>query len=162
MNIIESIARTESIPTYLYHGSGFEQTELKPGYEHTKKLVNWDRYESNAYLYATSEEITAQLLGISSKWEKTWDLKKTSIDHKAKTIDLVFYKNPPTLQQLQQIDCWVYVIMYKPHEWVKNRNPHNNIDTEYKTKQTIRDILEVKKIDVAQALDGYAVSITVG
>lgn len=158
MKFLQQIASAS--PMYLYHGSGFKQTELKPGYQYTKKLVTWDGYESNAFLYATTDKQEAMLLGISSKWEKEWTLKTTNINHDNKTIDLCFEGKAPSIKELYSIDCWLYTILYEPHDWIKNRNPYNGIDTEYKTKQTIRDISDVQKIDVEQVLKSYQVNIT--
>ncbi len=158
MKLMQAIARKEHSPTHLYHGSGFKQSELKPGYEHTQKLVSWDRYESNAYLYATTEKTQAILLGISSTWEKKWDLKRTHIDHEKSVIELEFYKENPGLDRLHDVDCWVYTLDYEPNIWVKNRNPYNGIDTEYKTKSTIDKIIRVEQIDVKKALDMFTVT----
>lgn len=160
MKLLGQIASANNTPTYLYHGSGFKQTELKPGYEHTKKLVTWDRYESNAFLYATTDKQEAITLGISSKWEKEWKLKSTHIDNDKKTIDLVFEDKPPSPEDLIKVDCWLYIILYNPEQWIKNRNPYNGIDTEYKTKETIKDILDVQKIDVEEVLKSYQVNIS--
>ena len=43
------------LPSKLYHGTGFNDLVLKPGYEHTGKEIKWDETESNRYLYATAD-----------------------------------------------------------------------------------------------------------
>lgn len=147
----------------LYHGSGYKQTELKPGFKHSGELVNWDKYESNDYLYVSSHRNTAILLGIASALEKKFDLEHTNIDEAKRVVRLKFRDKPPSSDALYDIDVWVYTIGYNDaDEWVHNRNPFNNIKTEYKTKNTITSdrIIEIAKVDVAKVLNGFAIHIT--
>ena len=146
-------------PLYLYHGSAFKQSELKPGYEHSKELVKWDRYESNDYLYATSDRDQAILLGISSAWEKKWDLKRVHIDHDRATVEAEFYEDKPAFKELRAVECWVYTLQYDQNVWMRNRNPYNDIDTEYKTKRTIKRIIDINKIDTQKILERFDVKI---
>lgn len=149
-------------PRCLYHGSGFEQTELKPGFIHTGKAVIWDKYESNTYLYATACKESAEILGISSAIEKKYDLKHTHFDRDTKIIKLVFYKNPPTLAELMKIPVWLYKIRFVPGVWARCNNPYNNIDDEWKCRATIAavDIDERVRLDVAEVLKDYTFQIS--
>lgn len=157
--VLGNILYKHPIPEYLYHGSAYKQEELKPGYMYTKKAVVWDKYESNIYLYATSDKESAKLLGISSAWEKIYDLTKTSFDGTAKVIHLEFEKNKPTKEQLLQIDVYLYTIPYVPGVWIKNNNPFNNIDSEYKTKQTITNISSREHLNVPEVLKDFTIFI---
>lgn len=149
----------KELPTTLYHGSAYKQTELKPGYQHSKKIVNWDKYESNIYLYATSDMKAAELLGISSAWEKKFDLKSTHIDSEAKTIRLSFNGVPVSKEELLSVTGYIYAIKYVPGIWIRNHNPFNNIDNEYKTQKTVTDIISVDEINVPEILKDFTISI---
>lgn len=145
----------------LYHGSAYLQDELKPGYQHSKKQVVWDKYESNHWLYATTNRLSAELLGISSCWEKLYDLKETHFDQKTKKIHLVFYKSPPSVELLKEAVVYLYTLPYNPTVWVKNNNPNNNIEDEYKTQATITTILDREQLDVAEVLKNWRIEIEV-
>lgn len=148
-----------SLPDQLYHGSAYKQTELKPGYQHSKKIVNWDKYESNIYLYATSDLKAAELLGISSAWEKKYDLASTHFDAVGKSINLVFNGEPPSIEELKGIVGYLYTIKYVPGVWIRNHNPYNNIDNEYKTQKTVTDIISVDEINVQEVLKDFAITV---
>lgn len=147
----------------LYHGSGFLQTELKPGFQHSGKLVNWDRYESNDYLYVSSDKNSAILLGIVSALEKKFDLVNSKIDHAGRTLRLIFNGEMPSFDKLYDVDVWVYTLAYSDDdEWVHNKNPYNGIETEYKTKNTVKNIVTVEKVNVQKVLNGFAVHMSSG
>lgn len=146
-------------PQFLFHGSGFEQSELKPGFEHTGKVVSWDKYEDNTYLYATTDRDSALTLGLSSAIEKRYDLKHTRIDNKTKTIELKFDGPIPTLAAIEKTKVYLYTVPLDS-AWTKNNNPYNNIDTEYKTKQTITGILECIRVDTSDLLKEFTVSLS--
>lgn len=145
---------------YLYHGSGYFQEELKPGISYTGIKVTWDKTESNEYLYATTvlEEAIAQ--GFCSVVEKHWKLSRfTSMGSK-----LVFYfdDNLPSLEDLKELDVYLYTIIRLPeHEWIAVNNLHNNMDNEFKTKKNINKaaIKSVEKIDLKKWLSGKQVYI---
>lgn len=146
-------------PTTLYHGSGFEQDELKPGFMHTGKVVSWDNYENNTYLYATTDRDSALTLGFSSAIEKKYDLKHTHIDNKAKTIRLKFDGHVPERSAIEKIKVYLYTLPLEPF-WVKNNNPFNNIETEYKTKEVVKTILERVRVDIPALLREYQLSLS--
>jgi len=148
----------------LYHGSGFKQTELKPGFAHTGELVNWDRYESNDYLYASSHKNSAILLGIVSAWEKKFPISRTKIDEPGRQIRLEFEDKVPSPDDLNRVDAWLYTIARDDAAdgWVHNHNPFNNIKTEYKTKSTIKkNILSIEKINIESTLKGFVIHSSV-
>lgn len=146
-------------PDKLYHGSGFEQNELKPGFMHTGKVTSWDNYENNTYLYATIDRTSAITLGFSSAVEKKYDLNHTHIDNKAKTITLKFEGRVPNISELEKLKVYLYTLPLTP-VWAKNNNPFNNIDTEYKTKEVITDILERIRVDIPELLKEYQVNLS--
>lgn len=144
-------------PTLLYHGSRFKQDELKPGFLHTGVLVEWDKTESNKFLYATSVLSTAWELGFASSIEKEFDIDRFHV-HKGK----IAIQTPESIkiEDLEKIEVYLYTIHYRDEDgWTKNFNEHNNIDTEYKTKQTIRSIESCTKLDVRKWLCNYDVTI---
>lgn len=147
-----------SKPTQLFHGSGFEQDELKPGFAHTGKVVSWDGYENNTYLYATTDRDSALTLGLSSALEKKYDLTHTHIDNKSKTISLTFKGHKPQMSDIEKTKVYLYTLPMSS-VWVKNNNPFNNIDTEYKTKETITDIQSRIRVDIAELLSGFQVTM---
>jgi len=50
----------------LFHGSGFDQSELMPGFYRSGNLVKWDETESNMFLYTTTEREVAIGQGFAS------------------------------------------------------------------------------------------------
>lgn len=155
-DIVKGVGR----PDRLYHGSAYKQDELKPGYQHTKKVTIWDKYESNVYLYASDDREAAMLLGISSAIEKRYELSRTKIDHSTKTLKLEFASVPASRDDIFNLEVYLYTIKYEPGIWIKNNNPFNNIDGEYKTKETITDIIYRQRLDVREVLNGWSISIS--
>lgn len=146
-------------PGLLYHGSGFKQDELKPGFSHSGNVVAWDKYENNTYLYATSDKESAKLLGFSSALEKKFKLYHTTIDEDKRTIELVFDDCPPSKEEILNIDVYLYSLKYDPTVWIKNNNPFNKICSEYKTKATIKDIIEREHLDIPEVLKDFTINI---
>lgn len=149
---------SQHLPKTLYHGSGFEQTELKPGYKHTKKLVTWDNTESNAYLYATIYKEAAELLGISSSLEKKFELHRTQINEESKTVNLIFYNDIPDKEELFKVPVYLYTIPFTD-AWRKNTNKVNNIEGEYKTVETITNISSIEQVDVRKLLADFTINM---
>lgn len=141
----------------LYHGSMYKQNELMPGFKRSGELSNWDRYESNMYLYVSSHRNSAVLLGIASAMEKTHDLSSVSINEKDKTIIAKFNKKPPPVDDLYDLEVYLYTIAYRAEDgWVKNKNPFNKIETEYKTKNTIKEaIVSCQRVNVREVLKDF-------
>jgi hypothetical protein len=144
-------------PQYLYHGSRFEQTELKPGFYHSGKLVTWDGTENNKHLYATTDESLAVELGFASSIEKQFPIDRFHVDKKKIKIQT---KQPLTVQQLEQVPVFVYTIELLPQEgWVKNNNKHNGIDSEWKTPETVKAIVHCRAVNVREWLKHYQIDI---
>jgi hypothetical protein len=61
-------------PKILYHGSGFKHSELKPGIQHSGVKVEWDKTESNEYLYADEIKENAISMAFASAIEKKYEL----------------------------------------------------------------------------------------
>jgi hypothetical protein len=146
-----------SNPATLYHGSKFKQTELKPGFLHTGVLVKWDKTESNEFLYATTEFNTAAELGFASSLEKIFTMDCFHVD---KGHIVIQTPDKITTTQLEQAVVYIYTIeCLDKDNWIKNDNEHNGLDTEYKTKCTVRSIKECIKLDVRKWLSNYSVEI---
>ena len=147
----------KTAPKVLYHGSAFKQDELMPGFRHSGKLVTWDKYESNAFLYATTEKEQAKLLGIMSGIEKKYSLKHTRFDVNQKTIDLTFDGRHPHVDDIMASPVYLYTIPLN-EQWKRVNNPVNGIDTEYKTSATIKELLDVQTLDVPSILADYSIT----
>lgn len=146
-----------ALPPVLYHGSRFKQNELQPGFNHTKKIVTWDKTESNAFLYATSVRNTAIELGFASSLEKIFNITYFRVQDGEIIIECDV---PFTLKDLAIVPVFLYKIDCKDADgWVKNNNEHNGLTTEYKTQKTVRSILLTEKIDVCQWLSSYKVNV---
>lgn len=146
----------------LYHGSAYEQNELMPGFLRSGELVEWDKEESNKYLYATTDREKAIELGFASSVEKQYPMDRFT----AKDNSLHFVidaKKLPTLNDLSKVPVYLYEIEYDTDSgWIKNHNPHNNMITEFKTDQVIESsmILRRIKIDLKNWLKQKKVTIT--
>jgi len=147
----------------LYHGSMFSQNELMPGYKRSGELVQWDKTESNAWLYATTEESMAILLGIVSAWEKTFDMTFSKIEEDKKIIYAEFGTEIKKITDLMDVPVYLYEIAKRDEDkWVKVNNPYNNIDTEWKTQSTIKDaIVSKKQVNVANILSKFRLIVSV-
>lgn len=146
----------------LYHGSMYKQNELMPGYKRSGKLVEWDKIENNTWLYATTEKQLAIGLGLVSAWEKTFEVNYASIDVKTKALYVEFEKEIDR-QALFEVPLFVYTIAFKTIDnWKRVGNPYNNIESEYKTKNTITDaIIEVEQINIKKFLSGFKIGISI-
>lgn len=130
-----------------------------PGFKRSGKLVHWDGVESNQYLYVTSEKPEAISLGFGSALEKTLNSRRyATFDD---NIVVYFTKELPEVDKIYDLIFYVYTIASKEeHEWIKNSNPFNNIDTEWITKNTVRSITRCEKIDVKKWLEDKQVYLT--
>lgn len=144
-------------PTVLYHGSLYKQNELKPGFKHTGELVVWDGIETNQSLYATTDSTSAALLGLGSAVEKEFESNRFTVTEK----DIfIFVNNQLDIDDLLNLVIYRYIIPYRSQDgWVHNKNPRNNIDTEWKTTQTINGV-KVTQPDLNEVLKDYRVVIT--
>lgn len=138
----------------LYHASGYKQDELMPGYRRSGKLTQWDKTESNVYLYTTTDREEAISQAFASMLEKNFDVvhygtKDTTIRAKMRRRSL------PTKAELAAIPIYLYTIKYDEKDgWRKVNNKHNGLDTEYKTDQQIdANIIKRETIDTAKWLE---------
>lgn len=141
---------TNELPKLLYHGSLYQQTELKPGFRHTGKVVSWDKTESNMFLYVTSDKDTAIELGFASAIEKMFNV--THFRSVGNTLSIET-DQPITLQSLAEVTVYLYAIRGLDKDgWLKNDNKNNGITTEYKTDRTIMAIDSCVIVDIADWL----------
>jgi hypothetical protein len=128
-----------TIETLLYHGSGFDQEELMPGFLRTGKIVRWDEVESNEWLYTTTSKEEAISQAFASMIEKTYG--SVHYQTEGNHICIGFEGEAiPTLKELEQLVLWLYTIrLDEADEWQKNANEHNQIKTEWKTQSIVKD-----------------------
>lgn len=144
-------------PAILYHGSMYKQKELMPGYKRSGKLQTWDGVESNLNLYVSSDKREAELLGIGSAVEKTFDSERF-IEYDGNIW--IYTKDPINLDDLLNMEVYVYTIPYRETDgWQKNKNPYNNIDTEWTTRNTIKGI-KVHPINIRSLMKGKTITLT--
>ncbi|ARV77033.1 hypothetical protein PHABIO_402 [Pseudomonas phage Phabio] len=144
-------------PTTLYHGSMYKQTELMPGYQRSGKLQTWDGVESNLHLYASSSKEEAELLGVGSAAEKTFETNRY-IEFEGNIW--LFTDTPIDINDVLGMTVYIYTIPFKESDgWEKNNNPYNNIDTEWKTRKTVKGV-SVKSIDIRALMQGRTITLT--
>lgn len=144
---------------FLYHGSGYKQTELKPGIHHTGEVQRWDKTESNEWLYATSlmEEAIAQ--GLASVIEKCWKLSRFQSSDRLITI---YVDGPaPTREDIIKLSVYLYVIQWDETVWSKVDNVHNGMESEYKTKKMVgpNSIQSCEPVNLSKWLQGKTLTI---
>lgn len=142
----------------LYHGSGFDQEELMPGFKHSGTLVKWDGTESNEWLYAASslEEAVAQ--GFASTLEKHFNVGRYKSDGNEIYIEIENGR-VPTVNEMKALDVWLYTIEFTDC-WQLVGNLTNGIKNEYKTTETIKEsILSKEKVDIAKWYTGKKVQV---
>lgn len=143
-------------PDRLYHASGYQTLDLRPGYEHTGVEVKWDNGESNRYLYATTDRESAVDLGIASALEKKFKLDRFQTHGNQIAITT---PDAITMSDLEGLNVFIYEIEPKSaHGWVKNNNTSNGMATEWKTGSTVH-FRSCQKIDMASWLKTKNVSI---
>jgi hypothetical protein len=134
----------------LYHGSGFDQTELMPGFMRSGKIVKWDEVESNEWLYTTTDKQEAISQAFASMLEKTYETTGYHTKGNEITVTLAGDSKPST-QELTKLQIFLYSIRLEEEDkWVKNNNEHNQIKTEWKTQSIIdRHIIGKEQVDLA-------------
>lgn len=136
----------KQLPHFLYHGSGYEQTQLMPGFLHSGVEERWDETESNKWLYASTEKEVAIELGVGSAIGHVHHMERFST-HGDEVIITTSGKRL-TLAEAIKIPAYLYCIIPKEKDhWVKNNNRTNGLDTEWKT-QSVIDIVSCEQIDV--------------
>lgn len=146
-------------PAQLFHGSGFYTPELKPGFQRSGTLVRWDDTEDNTFLYATTDRETAIVLGFASAIEKKYGLDR--FQHNGTELVVQCPRQPHGYRvgeaQFAEVELWLYTI--SPHtkdRWERNKNQHNGLKTEFKTKATVTPS-GIESIRVADWLRGYTI-----
>jgi hypothetical protein len=128
-----------------------------PGYKRSGKLTMWDGIESNQFLYVTTDKSAACDLAVGSAVEKVFNTDRFNIEGKIVTI---YCKNEIPLDKFLAMQLYVYTIPFRAADgFVKNKNPHNNIDTEWLTKNTIENV-SVEPVDVKHWMEGKVVIFT--
>lgn len=157
---VEDVADDPKVPLFLYHGSMFAQDTLRPGIYYTGKEVKWDGIESNRYLYASTCDEEAKLLGFGSALEKTHDVVKFSYDAKAREME-IHTANPVTLDELMTLPVYLYRIRGDYEEgWRQNFNVSNGIRAEWKTENHIEDNIVSREIVLLdELLAGWSISV---
>lgn len=146
---------------FLYHGSGYKNKELKPGYLHTGKFIKWDITESNEYLYATTEKNIAIILGWVGAINIKYNCKKTQTNT---TEIILHFDNDVKEKDIIHLPVYVYTIKYQEYDkWIKNNNEFNSLETEYKTKSIIAsdNILKIENINMRQYLKDNNIKIKI-
>lgn len=149
------------VPSLLYHGSMYKQTELMPGFKRSGKLVKWDVCESNDHLYATTDPDEAILLGIGSALEKTFETTRYSYDETKRLLKITCGDHPVTVNDLWNLEVYQYRIHGSDQDqWGFNYNLQNGIRTEFKTQSTIKsNLMGCRKIDVHSFLNGWSIHV---
>ena len=158
MTVLKHLS-VDVLPKTLYHSSNYIATSvLKPGFEYTGKLVEWDEGESNKYLYATTDKEAAISLGFASAIEHTYlldgfhtDGDKIEIESPAKNLSLT---------DLQKLKVQLYTIKVEVgQDWIKNNNLTNHLDTEYKTDNHITNFSR-QEVNMVEWLKDKNIKIT--
>jgi hypothetical protein len=146
----------------LYHGSGFKHSELKPGIQHSGVKVEWDKTESNEYLYADEIKENAISMAFASAIEKKYELDRYQTKKDSIKIKLANGSKVPTKEMLANLKIYLYTIALKEtDQWEKVNNKVNDCYTEYKTNAVIKShILNVQEVDLEKWLGTKKLSIS--
>lgn len=127
----------------LYHGSMYSITDgvLMPGFKRSGELVEWDKTESNEWLYAIGNKSLAETLGVFSALEKKYNVSRCTIVNK-----VVYIESATNLTNcdIGTLDVYIYTIDATKNNWVLVNNEFNRIQDEYKTKDTVTPISSYK------------------
>lgn len=145
---------------YLYHGSGYKQDELMPGFKRSGKLVQWDVTESNEWLYAAVHKEEAIAMGFASTLEKLFQIKRYKTQGREILVEIESGRIP-TQADLNAVQVYLYTIQKDDKsQWVLVNNAYNDLKEEYKTKATLTDCLvKVEAIDMAKWLAGKKITV---
>lgn len=146
---------------HLFHGSRFRQAEIMPGFARTGELIQWDKTESNEWLYATTNRDEAIRQGFYSLVSQLLDVKRCYTAGNQLILELYPQHDPDKEallahiqvygmnQWLNSLKVYLYEIEDRREDgWIKNNNEHNNLLTEWKTQATIRDNFKVEEIHI--------------
>jgi len=137
---------------FLYHGSMYHTKLLRPGFDFSKVLVEWDETEDNTFLYATLNREQALLLGFFSGVEKLFGA--VACHYKEKSIDLGFENK---VGELKTFNVYLYTCKFNK-DWSKVDNAVNSLQNEYKTQKRITPV-KIEKIDILSWLSENNFSI---
>lgn len=136
-------------PEMLYHGSSFKQDILKPGFAHTGLKVEWDRTESNEFLYADEDTEEAISMAFASTIEQKYKLSHYQTKGNRITITLAKGEKKVDKNELSKLKGYIYYIANISNDgWVKVNNQYNHSTTEWKTKKHIdQNLLGLSEIN---------------
>lgn len=138
-----------NLPQYLYHGSAFKQKQLMPAFKRTGILESWDYTETNEYLYLTSNKQSAIGLGFMSALAKRYDLQRVILTDNHFNIVIRNTNTVINKEDIYSLEVYLYTVKPKLDHWLKNKNDHNQMRTEYKTSATLTDeIISYERIDL--------------
>jgi hypothetical protein len=145
-----------------YHGSGFKHNTLKPGIDHTGDKVEWDKTESNEFLYVDETREEAISMAFASAMEKKYKVNRYQTEGEKITIKLAKGEKKIDKDDLEKLKIYIYTISKDDgDEWSKVNNKHNNSTTEWKTKKHISDnIVDVKEVNLSTWLKDKQVKIS--
>lgn len=123
-------------PQVLYHGSGFRQDELMPGFRRTGKKTSWDGTESNEYLYTSVDAQDAREQAVAGLLEQHFGIDRFQV--RGKQVIVTYSGKKPDDFKLRQMSIWLYTIEFRDSDgWIKNDNLSNGLVGEYKTPNAI-------------------------
>lgn len=120
----------------LYHGSNFNQKEIKPSYQHTGELEEWDDTESNEWLYATTDKELSGLMAIASYMGRHYLVNRFSTGDRS--IEIEFEKGEDLSKankELYNIPIVIYELQLDD-KWELVNNSNNQDVPEYKSKES--------------------------
>lgn len=131
---------------FLYHGSMYHTKLLRPGFDFSKVLVEWDETENNTFLYAVPDKEQALLLGFFSGAEKLFGV--VSCHYNKKSIELGFENK---VVELKTFNVYLYTCNLNK-DWSKVDNKVNSLKNEFKTQKRITPV-KIEKVDILSWLD---------
>ena len=117
----------------IYHGSAYLTDILKPGFEHTKTLKEWDHTENNTWLYASQDKDEASLNALASILEENFHTNRVSFNSEQIRI---YSTHTITENEVRKLTVFLYTI-YNTETFIPVNNNYNESITEYKTKESI-------------------------
>lgn len=117
----------------LYHGSAYLTDTLKPGFEHTKTLKEWDNTENNTWLYASQDKDEACLNALASILEENFHANRVAFNSEQIRI---YSTHTITENEVRKLTVILYTID-NTETFIHVNNNYNGSTTEYKTKESI-------------------------
>jgi hypothetical protein len=131
--------------TILFHGSGYLNKTLQPGFNYTGELVQWDKTESNKFLYLSRDENEAVLNGLCGALSINHDIDQFSFSDDDNILKITTPDSSLTADMVYSSKVWLYRIL-KTKDIKIVGNDYNGSTTEYKTDKVINyiDVVLVK------------------